>query len=891
MTVYSTAYVCFLLWPLLLDCRPDNRGALPVQIAMWKGLAATSQLAQCLQPRVNVLAIFGPQLLDEMRRKGPPALRVIAAQAVRGNLLQQLAVLHDQQQLQYKIAQQLQQQLEQQRVKQQQQQQEEEEQQKMPDSSDGSRNWQRWWPRGTRDGSSAAAAAASGSSCNHARDFAPQPGSDAVGTTGSSSSSSSYHSRSRSRRGVHNGLSSSSVAVGSIQSSSQHNSKQHHAELLEGLHRTPSITLGAVEYIKSAPSLEHNDKEAIAAASAAILAGDSTGRSAHSSLHTQKHQQQMQHNGEIAATDASQQLAPAGQEDMVALIATVPAAATASVPLHTVGAKVATAVDGSHPANQLAAASSITLGYLDRIWCATDEQQQEQLSVQQQQRRHEQSRGGVTAAARPAGDSNSSRPVRLSSGWLGEIEADDAAEQSQQQHQPTAAVLGHQSQPAGNSRHGSSSSNRSGSPPPLPGAAVPATPAAAASYQHINEHIHRATGSTSGFVLVNKPLPPEQVSSSSAEGRGLQARRKQQGSPQLKQRQSKRQLLPLETSSITLAELSAASSSSSNSNHSSDTRRTEAPAANLRGSRSAKQRPKVRRQPSPPNLLQNAGIRGKDWDQLMTLRSWKLYQQQRQDPAQQHKQQGGQLYSSLSYPAGGENVPGHHRATGSINSSVAAGGTGSLTAGPAGSSSGSGGSITASTASAATRRALLLASLSRLPGTHRRSFEVPGTSGMSAVFGASRQHVARMLREAGTVDPRALHRTLSRNQGSMAVATSLAGALPGCVSEKLVQYVDVSGSMGGAAGAVGGGSGAVTASTSMDVLSIGSTHSEVCAICADRAPSVGLAGCGHALCFDCTRCIVGEGVGCRPPLCPFCRRTITGFGLVVPPAAVAAGRA
>jgi hypothetical protein len=144
---------------------------------------------------------------------------------------------------------------------------------------------------------------------------------------------------------------------------------------------------------------------------------------------------------------------------------------------------------------------------------------------------------------------------------------------------------------------------------------------------------------------------------------------------------------------------------------------------------------------------------------------------------------------------------------------------------------------------------------------------------MSGVFGAG-SHVESMLSHAAGVN---MHSLLdlavqglrgppSSRRGSLdraGLATSLAGALPGCVSETLTQYLQVYG-----AGA--GGSGVQAAA-----------GGDACAVCMVEPCAAVLAGCGHSLCFTCAGCIVGQGVGLRPPLCPFCRAAIRGFTLRV----------
>jgi hypothetical protein len=499
-------------------------------------------------------------------------------------------------------------------------------------------------------------------------------------------------------------------------------------------------------------------------------------------------------------------------------------------------------------------------------------------------------------------------------------------------------------------------------------AAASSAAAAQQTNQHINEHIHRSTGETNGFALV--PTPAADSAAAAADGKRssketvssslLSSSRTFEGSQagrdisSHQQRQQQTRLPPLQTTSITLAVLAqrndaheAGSTSSLSSTRGcpvaaaasgslqGDLRNTsskqQGPASftlksgATHGLHARKLRLLAKRPPTPQQVLATAGIKGssRDWEQLLTPLSWKLYQQQR-DAARQKQQQlvGRGGMSSRATALARSSEPDFGEAAGSSSSSSSnMGGSASPFANAppdasapanASSSSSSSSSTAASTVVASNARALRFAS--RATGPHRRSFELPGASAgmrMSAVFGANKQHVSRMLREAGTIDPRGLYRMLSRGQGSLAVATSLAGALPGCVSEKLVQFVDVSSSLSGAAVGVGpGGSSAAAAAaaatssrfqdstalvTIADVSNIvsnsvsdncGSVEGDVCAVCADKVPNVALAGCGHALCCDCTRTIVGEGVGSRPPLCPFCRQAITGFAVVVPAAAM-----
>jgi hypothetical protein len=185
------------------------------------------------------------------------------------------------------------------------------------------------------------------------------------------------------------------------------------------------------------------------------------------------------------------------------------------------------------------------------------------------------------------------------------------------------------------------------------------------------------------------------------------------------------------------------------------------------------------------------------------------------------------------------------------------------------------------------------------------------------------------LNDAGSLSYHAL--THHSRTGYMLAATSLAGALPGCVSDSLSHLYDSRSFIRSLSGMQHGGTAAAAAAAasgasqhggcsrpssrinSSRVLSgfllpraasgmsldgrsaVGvaaaagaapscsgsaSLWEDICGVCLDRGNEVVLAGCRHQLCFDCARCIVSEGVGCRPPLCPFCRTCMTGFKLL-----------
>ena len=186
-------------------------------------------------------------------------------------------------------------------------------------------------------------------------------------------------------------------------------------------------------------------------------------------------------------------------------------------------------------------------------------------------------------------------------------------------------------------------------------------------------------------------------------------------------------------------------------------------------------------------------------------------------------------------------------------------------------------------------------------GTHRRSFEQPMSSGVSAAFGASRSHISNMLSEASGKDRHGSlllavaragsgaggeGRRLSRQSSVVLTAQSLGGALPGCISERLTHCLDVVAQPYDAAAAHGvavaaDGCGAVVA-----VTAAASRRSsleggrEVCGVCMDKLAWLAVAGCGHLLCGSCAGCLVEGGVGCRPARCPFCRCAISAFVLV-----------
>uniref|UniRef100_A0A383VQS5 RING-type domain-containing protein n=1 Tax=Tetradesmus obliquus TaxID=3088 RepID=A0A383VQS5_TETOB len=915
--------------------RADFRGELPLQLALHSGLPAASQLALCLQPHINILSLFSPQQLDELRQRGPPSLRVLAAAALRGHLLQQLA---QQQLLQQEVAMQQQLMQQHQQVRRQQQQ-----RQLAPagDAGAGSsvaaaagitdnsvsennnssgNSWQRWWRVRT--------------SIDGAAETNKSPayfGSSAVGAASAAAHNSSFRAQ----------------FLKVEDDAGSDSSSRHHSELLQGLHRTPSITLGAMQYAQHASDVEE-------------IAAESRSRGKQGA--DRPRQAAAAASGQFSSTDAAWHLlAPAGDADhaAAAVAATAPSSATAAAAASSSAAAGASPSPGS--SRQLESASSITLGCLDRVWQCKPEEQQQQQQQQQQQPLKQQLHGGNTDKV--ARQHAAPPPTEAEAGWLSEIEVMQPAQQQQQlqlvskaEHAASAVEVaaGNVAAPtqlpaascnSSSSSSPSSSDNSSGMDSKVhhaPGSAGPADAAAASlqTYQHINEHIHRATGDTNGFALMSSPpavavavaaaaaadnaCEVQANSSSSSSSSGVcDVAHSDQHTAGKRQQQQWQQLPLLQASSITLAELMRRSDEKAGSSSSCGRRAADASAnaigtaghrlaASLAAVKAAPMRRKshrlLNRPPSPQQVLATAGVKGgscRDWEQLLTPLSWKLYQQQRDAAKSKQAQQQQQIgVGGLS-----EDVSLKSSQSAAIGSSLAAASSpfansarSSTAAASSVGSSSSNGAAAAAAMNARSARLACLAAGGRSP--HRRSFELPGSAAggqMSAVFGASKQHVSRMLREAGSIDPRGLYRMMSKGQGRLAVATSLAGALPGCVSEKLVQFVDVSSSMAGlgAAAATGGSGYGATASgrTSVSVSgsadgvgvavagSCGSTEGEVCAVCADKLPDVALAGCGHSLCFDCTRTIVGEGVGSRPPLCPFCRRAITGFSVLVPAAA------
>jgi hypothetical protein len=314
-------------------------------------------------------------------------------------------------------------------------------------------------------------------------------------------------------------------------------------------------------------------------------------------------------------------------------------------------------------------------------------------------------------------------------------------------------------------------------------------------------------------------------------------------------------------------------------------------------------------------LLATAGIKSIDWDQHLTPLAWKLLQQQHLELAQspQLQQQGIKLPHAVR---GSEHVEGavsapvqstqQHR---EVSAAAVFGG---------------------SAASSQKDQPQVLQKhqgvnhKSRQPARspHRRSFDMPGRNtagGFSAAFGARRQHVAHMMTEAQDLSRRSLlgaqlgglvagagsrRGSLDRSGLTLEVATSLAGALPGCVSDKLGQYLQAYGVASEASRVVsntashgGDGTGVVVAVVEGELLREGRRHSisrrsslrgecgarssaETCAVCMDQECAVAMVGCGHSLCFTCAGCIVGQVLGVRPPLCPFCRTAIRGTRLL-----------
>jgi hypothetical protein len=321
-------------------------------------------------------------------------------------------------------------------------------------------------------------------------------------------------------------------------------------------------------------------------------------------------------------------------------------------------------------------------------------------------------------------------------------------------------------------------------------------------------------------------------------------------------------------------------------------------------------------------LLATAGIKG-GGDQYLTPLAWKLLQQQHQAQHRQAQQDARQLaMKTTGSPQGASSTV----EMGEISKALEQGSQ----------------QQQQQQQQQEVQRQREQQRLMRSP--HRRSFDLPGsTSGMGAAFGAGRQHVARMRLQAGEVSNHSLlgmaaaqmqgggaagsrRGSLDRTTLPLGVATSLAGALPGCVSEKLSQYLQVYGAGGGGSSSASGADadGTAAASSASHVQHVGgevgagvsaqrfseveaSTSSsrrrslslfrqgsvgcagvvgssvgrgtETCAVCMDAESEVAMVGCSHSLCFTCAGCIVGQGVGVRPPLCPFCRSAIRGLQL------------
>jgi hypothetical protein len=333
-------------------------------------------------------------------------------------------------------------------------------------------------------------------------------------------------------------------------------------------------------------------------------------------------------------------------------------------------------------------------------------------------------------------------------------------------------------------------------------------------------------------------------------------------------------------------------------------------------------------------LLATAGIKSTDWDQHLTPLAWKLLQQQHQE---QHQVQRGEQQQSEAMVSGAFASAGSSagKATGAASQQPQHQQTEVCPAAEK--------PVYKSQQQQQHQRKMV-------QSPHRRSFEMYSSSASSSsimmpgAFGARRHHVARMLAQASMrkdslldcAAAQGLHmqgllsgsRRGSSDRAALTldVATSLAGALPGCVSEKLGQYLQVYGAGGGLGGSSGSsscsssgvnssrgcrshddahsrrgsepsGGGVVAASSSsgrvrrsLDLFKRGSSSkgvsgdvhgTETCAVCMDADCAVALSGCSHSLCFTCAGGIIGQGVGVRPPLCPFCRTAIRGVQLRV----------
>ena len=244
--------------------KADHTGRNPLEAAIWRGHTANRQVLACLNPALDLRRLFSYHQLESVQRQGPPSLKTLASAALKTHLLEQLAILKDQKQMrkerrqeQQRKAQELEQKLlllEKQRQQQQQQQEELHEH--------GTPAWQRWWSR------------VSDPDHKHQDDAKHQqqhssvpsvvPGAAAGYSAGSWLNSKpagqnggkdhqQHVAVGREVVGEDHSSSSSSKSYPCLAAATQLGSSSHlHAELLEGIRRTPSATIGAIQYASCA---------------------------------------------------------------------------------------------------------------------------------------------------------------------------------------------------------------------------------------------------------------------------------------------------------------------------------------------------------------------------------------------------------------------------------------------------------------------------------------------------------------------------------------------------------------------------------------------------------------------------------------------------------------
>jgi hypothetical protein len=544
--------------------------------------------------------------------------------------------------------------------------------------------------------------------------------------------------------------------------------------------------------------------------------------------------------------------------------------------------------DQCGPAGQLASASSITLGCLDRIWLATEQEQEQQQQC---------SSPGVPRGATPAlleqpaaathavhdsGSSNSSGSsggtstgdatafvsgtsttvAQPHAGPTTDAAAVDCSSCAVQHHnqgstEPSAhglpcevgpsehlykgvggvgsfqLLLG----PPGNSAHHSTTPwEAQPSTPSAAAAAFAAASAPAPSSSSAAENGGRCTppaedaaasgaaghgssgGSSSAALQPSSSLAvaqrPKSSAASPAKGIGCPslasssitlgqlASRTQQMSPGSAWRwQQQGQQSPAESAAGS-AQTSHIDSSPSNTNSTSiSTTSRGVPQQHLV---SRPLREASRAKPKVHPLLVTAGIKSTDWDQHLTPLAWKLLQQQHLELSRspQPQRQGAEVQpvgGSSDHDGGAVMAPlqwtQQHREV------SAAAAFGEIAA----SNQQDQPQVLQAHQGPSHQSQQQQGIPARSP--HRRSFDMPGQhagGGFSGAFGARRQHVAHMMTQAQGLSRRSLlgaqlgglvagagsrRGSLDRSGLTLEVATSLAGALPGCVSDTLGQHL------------------------------------------------------------------------------------------------------